>query len=113
MGVAEGMLLFLILILLFTPLLIILYSYTYKKEQFTKLLKLNRTDETNFKEFNRFYKKISNKYNIVLFEIVYWKNGGTIIKVNKDYYDVFPTGMNLIFNEDEHLTTEFEEYCNQ
>ena len=106
-------------ILLFLGLMItivleyVLIIYSNKKSQFRKLIRLNRTEETNFKEFNHYYSVIKNKFNLEYFEIVYWKNGSTIIKINKDYYDVFPTGMNLIFNEDEHLTTEFEEYCNQ
>lgn len=108
-----GVLIFLIAFLLFVPFLLLLNIHLSKKEQFKRLIKLNRTEETDFKEFNRYFNIISNKFNILFFEIVYWKNGSTIIKVNKDYYEVTPTSMLLIFNEDEHLTTEFEEYCNQ
>lgn len=89
----------------------VLIIYSNKKSQFRKLIRLNRTEETNFKEFNHHYSVIKNKFNLEYFEIVYWKNGSTIIKIKKDYFDVFSTGMNLAFNEDELITQNIEDYC--
>lgn len=87
-------------------------TYLNKKSQFRKLIKLNRTEETNFEEFNHCYSIIKKRFNFDYFEIVFWKDNHTIIKINKNYFEVFPHGMDLIYDEDEFMTQNLEDYCN-
>ncbi len=85
-----------------------------KHKQFEELRKLNRTDLKDYSNFNCCYQEIKKRFALDdVFKIVYLKDGNTIIKINKNYYDVFETGMNLIINEDEYITKKFKDYCNE
>lgn len=94
----------LILFVIFFPLLYDIYDLTIRKQQFNKMIKLDRTKETDFKNFNIHYNEIKKAYKFDEFEIVYWKGNKSVLKLNNDYYLITSYGLTKLFNEDELIT---------